>query len=146
MRIKAKSEMELRNLLDGGIYPFVIKNAEEKVSQSGVPMIKLSLEVDGGSRFVNVWDNVMSDGPMEYKLRHLFYSVGLGEMYESENLELRQLVGKRGLCKVFISIDKTGQYQPKNAINDYVTDNVKSNNMKPLPVVEAPFKDDDLPF
>ena len=52
-------------------------------------------------------------------------------------------IGFTGICKLYIKEDKSGQYQPKNAVADYMTDKpkVKSEPAK----ADVPF-DDDVPF
>jgi hypothetical protein len=120
--------------LPKGKYQFEIARAEDTVSQnSGCEMIKLKVKLyNGGESSEAVVADYLLEA-LEYKLRHAAYACGAGEKYESGELCAADLEGKTGECLVDIEKDKTGKYQDKNVIKDYV-------------VPEGSGGADDLPF
>lgn len=122
MKFKPKTERELSeaNLWPVGEYSFEILEAEEKQDKNGNDMLALKVKVfkdNGASQ--NIFDYV-SGAWMEFKLRHLAEVCGQLTEYESGELESYNFVGKTGTCKVGISKDKTGQYDDRNDIKDYI--------------------------
>ena len=75
----------------------------------------------------------------EYKLRHFAYAVGLGDAYESGNLDGRDgaLVGRQGFVKIKGEEDKSGKFGPKNVVKDYVVKEKKVEKLKVKPSVPA---------
>lgn len=116
---KTEQEVLTANLLEKGEYPFVVKSCQAKTSKSGNPMLEVVLCVwDKQGKEHTIFDYLMES--MEFKLRHFFVSIGMEESYMKGAIEPASTVGKQGHVKIFIREDKTGQYQPKNAVGDYL--------------------------
>lgn len=124
MKITPRSEEEFksRNLIDPGTYDFVIFDATEKVSKnSGDPMIELILKVTDMNRRVHtLYDYLMDKEPMDYKIRHLYESLGLISKYDSGNIDASDLHNKKGKVQIIIQKDKKGIYSDKNSVKDYI--------------------------
>jgi hypothetical protein len=108
--------------------------AIEGRSQKGNDMITLTLEVfdKDGTSFVLI-DYLV--GTMEYKLRDFAYSIGLGQDYESGNLNDKTMIGKSGILKLGIekgtADGKGGLWPDKNIVKDYINDG-KADVTKPV--------------
>lgn len=137
---KPKSEKEALNLLDPGEYSFIVDYAEATTSKSGNPMIKVILFVldkSGYEKQIN--DYLMEE--MAYKLRHFFYSIGMGNQYEIGQIEPSKLLGKKGVAKIKIAEAKDN-FPPKNVVSDYLVKEPAKED-----VDDKPFEDDaSLPF
>ena len=157
MQITPKSESELASatLLPDGEYPFTVIESNEVASKSaknaGKLMFAIKLNVHGDYD-KHVYD-YFADWFSEYKLRHFAYAVGLGDAYESGNLDGRDgaLVGRQGFVKIKSEEDKSGQFGPKNVVKDYVVKEKKAAT----PAKEKPaglninppgVSEDDCPF
>src|SRR5688500_16996838 len=83
-------------LLKPGECEFEVRRAEETVSNSGNPMMKLTLDVwDEDGKKGTVFDYLLGATP--HKVRHFAYAVGLGHVYESgDNLDPDVCEGKGG--------------------------------------------------
>lgn len=139
---KSKEEALTVGLLQKGNYPFVVVKAEERISKSNNPMIKVLLKVwDDSGREYLVYDYLMES--IEHKLRHFCYSIGHGEMSEKGEFDCDLVKNKQGVCKIYTQEDKSGQYQPKNAVADYI---LSDHNVESLKKDENDFKDDEIPF
>lgn len=137
MKITPRSEEEFksRNLLDAGEYNFEIFEAKEKKSQSGNDMIEVQLRIlNKYDKYIIIYDYLMDKEPMDYKIRHLWESLGMIDKYNSGEINAEDLKDKRGKAKITIRKDKNGQYPDKNQVQDYI----KSEN--------DTFLDDALPF
>ena len=157
MQITPKSEKELAEdmLLPEGEYPFTVIESNEVPSKSakntGRLMFKLKLNVHGDFD-KHVYD-YFADWFSEYKLRHFAYAVGLGDAYESGNLDARggALQGRQGFVKIKVEEDKSGTYGPKNVVKDYVVKEAKKSaapEAKPsgLNINPPGVESDDVPF
>lgn len=121
MKFTPKTEKEIREdgLMPEGEYPFVISNAEDKISKSGDEMIKLLIRVfnpDGSFNLVN--DYLLES--VAFKLRHACEACGLLDKYESGSLLAADFIGKKGMLKLSIRKDTTGQYGDQNKVKDYI--------------------------
>ena len=154
MRFKPKTEQQIMDerLAPEGNYGFVVEKAEDTRSKSGNDMIKLELRVyRKDNSYFHVFDYLLE--AMMFKLKHFCDATELSHKYEDGTLQARDCIGKRGYVKIIVQEDKTGQYEPKNAVKDYVTDKDNSkaavNSAKPKGE-EAPdtsdFDDSDIPF
>jgi len=141
MKFQPKSEKEIAeaNLWTKGEYAFEILESEDAQDKNGHDMLKLKVKVfkDSGAS-QNIFDYV-SGAWMEFKLRHLADACGMLKEYETGELEAYNFVGKTGMCKVGVSVDKSGQYPDKNSIQDYL---VGKTQAKPANAVD----DSDIPF
>ncbi len=122
MRInKPLSEKEIKqgDLWAKGNYHFKVINAEEARSQSGNDMIKLTLTIwSEGGRTKIIFDYLLE--ALEYKLAHFAEATGLLQKYQSGSLSSYDCYGKEGELKLTIQVDKTGEYQDKNSVADYL--------------------------
>lgn len=126
MRVNPKSETEFksRRLMDPGIYSFQVFDAIEKTSKSGNEMIEVILKViDLNGRVHTVNDYLIDQEPMDYKIRHLWDSVGMINKYESGNISPEDIKDKKGKVKIRITKDKKGIYDDKNTVVDYIVNN-----------------------
>jgi hypothetical protein len=145
LSFKPKGEEELKqfDLLPAGEYDFEVLAAEHQTSRkTGAAMIKLKLGVyrpNGSQQFV--WDYLVA--AMEAKLRHFCDSTGLLPKYQAGTLAPEDCTGRSGKCKLIIREDKTGQYQPKNEVKDYVCRPAKQIAK---PADTAAGESDDVPF
>ena len=149
MKFKPKSESEMQSdsLLDTGLYDFEVMTAEDKVSKNGNEMIALKLRVfsDRGER--HIYDYLLES--TAWKLKHFCEIAGFD--YENGTLIAIDCAGVCGKVKIGISKDKTGQYGPKNQVNDYLSPKEMGLAvMTPSATkqaLDAPkFADDDIPF
>lgn len=119
MNFDPKSEKEVSEAAcaPAGEYDFDVLEAEDTISKSGNPMIKvnLGLYIDGKVKN-RVFDYLL--GAMEAKLRHFCDTTGLLSRYESGQLEAADCIGRSGRVKIVI--DPAGQYPAKNSVKDYV--------------------------
>jgi len=150
MNITPKSEAELKAslILDEGMYPFQVVNAEDAISKSGNEMIKMTLKVwnkDGSER--TLYDYLLD--AMAFKLRHFCASTGLLEKYEHGKLHAIDCIGKTGKADIMIQPgqpnDKGGYYPDKNSVKDYLAPDKQSILMPLKPIKKDDF-DDDVPF
>src|SRR5271170_1515658 len=140
---KTDDELATENLLQPGDYDFEISDAEETVSGAGNPMIKMKIKVfDHIGSYRIVFDYLVES--MAYKLKHAAKSCGLGEAYDSGELEAYDFINRSGKCKIIIQKDKAGQYPDKNGISDYIVDETKKTVAVAAkrPVNKTPAKSD----
>lgn len=157
MQITPKTEKELaaNTLLPEGEYPFTVIDSNEVASKSAknagrlMFAIKLNVHADFDK---HVYD-YFADWFAEYKLRHFAYSIGLGDAYESGNLDARDgaLKGRQGFVRIKIEEDKTGIYGPKNVVKDYTVKEPKKaepakQNPAGLNLNPPGVESDDAPF
>lgn len=120
MRFTPKSEEEMNPLLPPGDYDAEVIKAEETVSSKGNDMIKLTLclyDTDGAKVFIT--DYLLE--AMLKKLKHFCDSAGLAEVYARGELTAEACRGATVIVKIKQKIDETGQYPPKNEVDDYLT-------------------------
>ncbi len=140
---KTEKEIQESMLLPAANYDFDVLNAEDLISKSGNPMIKLTIGVyvDGMVRN-RIFDYLLP--AMEAKLRHFCDTVGLLAKYQAGTLEAADCVGRSGMAKIAIDPEKNG-YPAKNVVRDYVCRPAKPlgapNIQTPSPVDEG-----DIPF
>lgn len=128
---RTEEELKKFELLPEGDYDFDVLQADDAMSKSGKQMIKLTLGVyaSSGNR-INVFDYLMS--AVEYKLKHFCDSVGLVAEYQQGTLTADMCTNRSGRCSLKVQTDKSGQYDPKNVVKDYIAPNST--------------KDEDIPF
>lgn len=117
---KTDTQIARESLREPGTYDFTVVEAEDaKSKKSGADMIKVNLQCfdEHGGHFY-LTDYIME--AMAFKLRHFAYGIGAGPDYEAGMLNASAVQGRSGKVKVVIKEDKTGQYQPKNEVKDYV--------------------------
>ncbi len=148
MRFNAKSDQELAvmNLIPEGQYQFEVVIAEDTQSKSGNDMIKLKLNVwDSEGRQHTVYDYLLEAMPK--KLKHFAKHAGLIVKYESGELLADDCIGKCGTLELIIQEDKTGKYQPRNSVVDYLESKGFINQESAATLVtEADLFNDAIPF
>lgn len=147
MRFTPKSEKEIveMGLLPKGEYSFDVISCEERVSKKGAPMLVLTLKLYDQSLQPRgrVTDYLLESMP--HKLRHAAYGCGIGDKYETGDLEPHDFNNATGVVRVGIQQDKTGQYPDKNVVLDYL-----DQTKVPVQKIEKNFQnfqaDEDVPF
>jgi hypothetical protein len=120
MNFKPATEEEIKanKVWPNGVYPFLIVEAEEKLSaRKGNPMIELRIVIsksDGSKRTIR--DYLLPQ--REEKLMHAARACAVFEKYQSGSLEAGDFVGKSGSLK--LGIERSKIYPPKNVVLDYV--------------------------
>lgn len=147
MRVRPLSEEEAAaaGLLQKGIYPFEVAEAKEKTSKAGNDMIELRLNVLGEDDSKHgVFDYLVESDGSAPKIRQFAVSVGMLSQYERGELNAVDMIGKTGVCKIYIKKDTSGQYPDKNAVGEYV----KPGGMNGAQKGQAPaaIVDDEIPF
>lgn len=158
MRFDPKTEKEVQNLLDIGVYDFEVVNAKDTSSKNGNDMMVLTLAVYGGDQKKTITDYLVGQiDSMAFKIRHFADTIGMLDAYEKGELEAEAVIGATGKCKVDID-EKDPAYPPKNVIRDYIkrTDGglaaPRTVTAKAAPVGNTKAKaarnamDDDIPF
>jgi hypothetical protein len=113
---KSEDQLNAQRFLPDGIYPYEVRNAQEKVSAAGNPMIEMEVLVflpDGRSKTFRDW----LTASMEFKLFHFCSYTGLGPKYQQGSFDSSDCIGRQGFCKIGLKKDKNG-----NEIKDYVRD------------------------
>lgn len=97
MKIEFGEDRE-RNSLENGIYPFMILDAEEKISKAGNEMIAVSLVINaGGNPEVKTMDWLLNKYPQ--KVKNLLKSAGK-KIPAGMELTPNDLRGLTGTCEV----------------------------------------------
>lgn len=136
---KPQTEEEVLNLFKEGIYNFKVKAAEDKISQAGNPMIKLTLMVwDNAGNERYVVDYLMEK--LMYKVKHFCDAVGLEKKYAAGAFEASDCINKTAQCK--LRIEESDGYLPQNRVQDYLKGEEKAKKEEE-PVFD---NDADLPF
>lgn len=118
--VKTEDEVMREGLLPKGDYQFCVKSCKTRNSKAGNPMLEVILivyDAEGHEHFV--YDYLSSDF-MPFKLRHFFVNLGMEDAYNKGAIDPESCVGKSGIVKLFVKEDKSGQYAPKNAVQDYL--------------------------
>jgi len=136
---------KMRNVFEKGEYPFTVKAITEKPCKNQVnTMLVVELEVmnhEGRVKRIPDWI-VLDMEDMQWKFRHFADSCGLIDLYDAENLQAKDFLGKNGVAKITIDeYEKDGEIFKNNKVADYIkSGKVKSHNDKDA------FIDDPLPF
>ncbi len=143
----SESEDSMRNVLDKGEYPFLIKSVEETRTKSGIyDMLVIEISVmDSTGREHTIKDWVVFMDEMAWKFRHLCSTCGLIDRYESDSIEAKDLEGKHGVVRLSIAdYEKEGETRKVNRVADYVK--AGAINAAPKNDASASFHDDQIPF
>jgi hypothetical protein len=139
---KTQEEAFMMNLLEKGNYEFSVKKAEIKNSKAGNPMIALILDVYSQDGSIHgIFDYLLMDNQKLYKF---LFSTGNGHMAKIGKIDVDKLKDAAGICKIYISEDKEGQYPPKNAVSDYLVNSSNANVNITKTKKDEPFVDSDL--
>ena len=144
MEFKPMSDEEIESLspkLKPGVCDYEVLTAEETISKSNNPMIKIKLKVwdcDGKEGFVN--DFLMEKIP--WKLKRFCQSHGLTDQYEKGNLSDVDIFNKTGQCKIRPQKDNDKYFQ----VSEYLIMEAKDKKEEYQKAKEEPVFDDDIPF
>jgi hypothetical protein len=119
MKFEPKSREELSNLLPEGQYEGYVRNAEEKTSTTGNPMIVLQVEVydaQGNKRLIT--DRLILIESMQWKLYDFCESAGIMDRYEIGEVEACDCLEKTVHCKIVRKPAKD-DFPEKNEIKSY---------------------------
>jgi hypothetical protein len=153
MRFTPKTEAQINEgkLLKPGYGDFQVIKVEEKYSEKAAcDMLILTLKVwDESGKEGLITDYILNNDRFEWKLRHFFYSAGIGHLYEKGDVSPEDLMGAQGQLIIITKKDKTGQYPDQSAVKDYIDEaEVAAKEMnKPVNRNKQPadnFIDDDL--
>lgn len=147
---------ERYQLLKEGIYDAVIASSEDRTSQSGNPMMDITLQVfDDAGKAKDVRDFLVFTKGMMWKVIHFADSAGLMSVYEEGKLCSASAVGHRVKVKIVVEegseipFDKLKgkpagtKYPDKNKVEDYIK---KEDQAAPVKNEGADFLDDDIPL
>lgn len=93
------SNVPSREALEEGVYTLQISKAEETVSSTGNPMLKLEFDVMGVEGNRKLWDNFVLIDKCLFKLQELFKALGLDTDGIVE-MDVQELVGQQVQAKV----------------------------------------------
>lgn len=150
MKFTPRSESEVSKIFEKGNYKFEVIDANEKTSKNGNEMIHLKLSlyhnsIPGKSTMVDTY--LLSDNPnFEYLIRHFCVAVGLEDKYNLGTLEAPDCLGCKGIAKVTVEEDKTGNYPPKNRVVDFIEESSASHGLHINNNTNSDGLNDDLPF
>jgi len=119
MKFEPKSREELSNLLPEGQYEGYVRNAEEKESSTGNPMIVLQVELydlQGNKRVIT--DRLILIDSMQWKLFDFCESAGIMDRYEAGEVGAHDCIDKSVHCKV-VRKEAKDDFPAKNEIKSY---------------------------
>lgn len=124
-----------RVLLTPGEYLMTVREAEERISSKGNPMIVIELEADGHRGTVVRHYLVASPGSM-YRVRDFCAAAGISATFQTGRLSEADIRGRRVRCKIAIEEGLDG-YPDQNRVIEFMPD--------PNQVASSP-DDDSIPF
>ena len=138
--------------IKAGICDFEIIDFTEMVSKAGNPMAKIVLELtDSSNNKVTVNDYILSS--FVWKIKKLLESIGMQNMFETDNLNSDDLIMSRGKCVMgYEEIDNGVQKRSFPKVKEYISkDKVSAENnelaTQQMQDVEPPaYFNDDIPF
>ena len=151
MQFDHKSLNETKQI-KAGICDFEIIDCTEMVSKAGNPMAKIVLELtDSSNNKVTVNDYILSS--FVWKIKKLLESIGMQNMFETDNLNSDDLIMSRGKCVMgYEEIDNGVQKRSFPKVKEYISkDKVSAENnelaTQQMQDVEPPaYFNDDIPF
>jgi hypothetical protein len=137
------ADIQNRKLLTDGIYPFIVKTYEPRISKTGNSMLEIMvgvLDSEGNER--NIKDFLLATDTMIFKLKHFCEAIGMHKEYAAGRFDPAKCLGRTGKCVIGLQKgnekpDGTGYYPDRNSIKDYV---------KAEMVEDKPPFDDDIKF
>lgn len=93
------SNVPSREALEEGVYTLQIAKAEETLSSTGNPMLKLEFDVMGVDGNRKLWDNYVLIDKCLFKVQELFKAIGLDANGIVE-MDVQELVGQQVQAKV----------------------------------------------
>jgi hypothetical protein len=116
---KSAKEIGTLELIRQGIYGFSISEALDKQSKAGNEMIELKLRIidrNGHEKLITDYLVAARAG----KLRNAAEACGILAKYESGSLTAADFIGCSGRVRVGIQRDRSGGFQDRNVVVDYV--------------------------
>lgn len=149
MRFNPLSEKDLKPpLLERGDYDAEMLDAKDEVSKNGNQTIHFMLKVyskTGKPHIIH--DYLMFIEGFAYKVRHFCYANGLENEYEAGFLSAEIAKKVRTLrVRVGVEVDKSGQYDDKNRITDYLPSDPNAPKKTAETAEALNFDDTDIPF
>jgi hypothetical protein len=146
MRVTPITEKEAEDagLWKSGLYDFEVLTATDRLSKAGNDMIELNLKLyDPEGRSFRLFDYLVSNEAMAFKVRHFASATGMLPQYEAGELKGEDCVGKSGRAQVTRQKAKGG-YPAKNVIQDYLP--VLAGQPLVRSVKNPDMADDEIPF
>jgi hypothetical protein len=83
-------------------------------------VVSLNIKHDKIQGKTNLIDVYFTSNPnFEFMLRHFMCSIGLEKIYEKGSVLPSQLIGKTGIARVGVKVDREGKYPDKNNVLDF---------------------------
>jgi hypothetical protein len=113
-----------RELLKEDVYPFMVKGVEQKISNSGNPMLKIHLGVMHEGEERNIIDYLVATDQMMFKIKHFCEAIGVEDLYNSGTISPDACLKRSGKAKIGIQKggpkENGGFYPDKNSVKDYI--------------------------
>lgn len=93
------SNVPSREPLEEGVYSLVIAKAEETLSSTGNPMLKVEYDVMGVEGNRKLWDNYVLIDKCLWKVKELFEALGM-DTNQIVEIDVQELVGQQVQAKV----------------------------------------------
>lgn len=132
-----------------GKFDFKIHEIEEKTSSSGNKMLAIVLLVtkDDMGNTSKVWDWIMLEGKMAWRLRELCCCLGLEDKYANKTISIEDFQDAEGVVVTKISHtkqDKEEGREPSTRVREYVDRHEAAAGESPEPAKEDD-SDDQIP-
>jgi hypothetical protein len=122
MDFKPMSDSEIRemNLLPPGRYHGTVSRADHKNSNTGNDYFNLKIRARNieTNKVGTIFDALLFEGKMFYKLKHFCEATGMMDKYNSGKLYPQDCDGKEFEFDLIHRIDKNGEL--KNSVKDYI--------------------------
>ena len=143
-------EDKVRNLLPDGLYPFTVKEIQQKPNKNGGQQLIVTLSVGdstGLEHTITDWIQLEIE-QMAWKFRHFASSCGLIDLYDAKQLKAENFNRKNGVVKIGVNeYEKDGEMKKGNKVLDYlISGNASPSKLKPLPDKKSDFINDNIPF
>lgn len=114
-------------LLDAGYYPFRVKKLEKERFEGSSKMAscsraKLTLEINAGDHFVTVFDRIMLNTKMQWRISRFFECLGFTKDDEGRmQMHWNEVEDKEGWLKIGVReyTNKEGNKQQSNDVEEY---------------------------
>lgn len=114
-------------LLEAGYYPFRVKKLEKERFEGSTKMAscsraKLTLEINAGDHFVTVFDRIMLNTKMQWRVARFFECLGFTKDDEGRmQMHWNEVEDKEGWLKLKVReyTDKNGNKQQSNDVDEY---------------------------
>ena len=128
---------------ESGLYDFVVKNAQDKVSKAGNDMIEVVLEVYNTKGDTQLIYDYLLAGQGQWKLKHFCETSNLMHKFETGNVCGDDFIGASG--SVWLIIDEF-EGKKSNKVKDYFGKTMQEKNPKKQENKIGRDPADDTPF